>query len=372
MIPWASPVAGYRAHRAEIERAITRVLESGNYILGGEVEAFEDAFARYCGARYGVGVGSGTDALVLALKALGVEPGDEVITVSHTALATVAAVIAVNATPVLVDVDSLFYTIDPTAIEAAITPKTKAIVAVHLYGQPADLDAIKILADRYRLALIEDCAQATGALHRGRRVGSIGHVGCFSFYPTKNLGAIGDAGMVVTNDPNVAAAVRALRQYGWNERRETKSTGINSRLDPVQAAVLNVKLPHLDSQNARRAAAAEHYAQAFAGACMGLPAQRPDTRHAYHLYVVQCAAREQMQKALASSGIATAVHYPLPAHLHAGYSERVTVPKAGLPITEKLARTVLSLPLYPELGEEDIAAVIAAVLRICDGCGRRK
>lgn len=371
MIPWTSPVAQYRAHRAEVDAAIARVLDNGAYVLGDEVEAFEEVFARFCGSRHAVGVGNGTDALILSLRALGVGAGDEVITVSHTALATVAAVLAANATPVLVEVDPVFYTIDPAALESAITSATKAIVAVHLYGQAVDLNAVKSIADRHGLILIEDCAQAAGASYRGRRVGGIGHVGCFSFYPTKNLGAIGDAGMVVTNDAAVAEGVRRLRQYGWNGRRETHAIGVNSRLDPIQAAILNVKLPHLPSDNERRAAIAARYGKALAGCELDLPMVRPDTEHAFHLYVVKCDGRDRLQSDLAAHGVGTSVHYPVPAHLHGGYAERVVVPRSGLPISEGLAKTVLSLPLFPELDDGDIDRVIEGVL-LCRGRTRRR
>lgn len=367
MIPWASPLAQYRAGRAHIDAAIARVLESGTYILGEEVEAFEHAFSNYCGVKWGVGVGSGTDALVLALRAAAIGQGDEVITVSHTALATVAAVIAANATPVLVDVDPVFYTIEPAFIEAAITPRTKAIIAVHLYGQSADLDPIKTIADRHGLLLIEDCAQAAGGSYHGRRLGGIGHVGCFSFYPTKNLGAIGDGGMVVTGDSNLAERVRRLRQYGWNERRETESVGSNSRLDPIQAAILNAKLTHLDADNARRAAIAGRYHARLANSGLGLPSARPNTQNAYHLYVVTSDRRDRLRSELAARGVGTSVHYPKPAHRHEGYAEHLIVPRAGLPVSEELARTVLSLPMYPELSDTDVDCAIESVLTLCNG-----
>ncbi len=224
VIPWASPLAQYRAHQAPIQSAIDRVLDSGTYILGAEVEAFESAFAEYCGGGHAVGVASGTDALILALKALGIGPGDEVITVSHTAVATVAAILAVGATPVLVDVDEVYLTLDPAALDRAATPRSKAVIAVHLYGQAADLDPILSFARERKLALIEDCAQACGGRYRGRRLGSIGDIGCFSFYPTKNLGAIGDGGMVLTREPKIAERVRRLRQYGWDDGRQTRET----------------------------------------------------------------------------------------------------------------------------------------------------
>ncbi|MEA2992552.1 MAG: hypothetical protein QOD40_1472, partial [Alphaproteobacteria bacterium] len=267
---------------------MTRVLEGGNYVLGGEVETFERTFADYCGVAHAAGVGNGTDALILALKALDVGQGDEVITVSHTAVATAAAIVATGATPVLVDIDETYYTLDPAKIEEAVTPRSKAIVAVHLYGQAADMDAIVTIGKRHGVRVVEDCAQATGGSYRGKRIGSFGDVACFSFYPTKNLGAIGDGGMVITADASLAARVRCLRQYGWDEARQTREAGLNSRLDPLQAAILGVKLPHLDADNARRAAIARRYHDAFAGLPITLPVARENASHVYHLYVVAC------------------------------------------------------------------------------------
>ena len=361
MIPWASPVAQYRAHKDEIQDAIDRVLESGVYVLGDEVENFERAFAAHCGVTHAVGVASGTDALILALRAVGIATGEEVITVSHTAIATIAAIVAGGAKPVLVDVDETSYTIDPARIEAAIGPRTKAIIAVHLYGRPADLDAIGAIARSRGLRLVEDCAQATGARHGERRVGSIGDIGCFSFYPTKNLGAIGDAGMITTNDAALAKRVRQFRQYGWNETRETDDIGVNSRLDPLQAAILRVKLPHLDADNARRAAIARRYARGLAGLPLALPASDNAAQHVYHLYVLACEDRDALAAHLSKQGVGWAIHYPVPAHRHRGYAERTRIPEAGLPVTERLAGRILSLPIYPELTDGDADRTIAAV-----------
>ena len=361
MIPWASPAAQYRAHKDEIQGAITRVLEGGAYVLGGEVESFERAFADYCGVAHAVGVGSGTDALILALRSLGIGRGDEVVTVSHTALATIAAVIATGATPVLVDVDAGTYTIDPATIEEALTPKTRAIIAVHLYGHPADLNALGAIVKRHKLHLIEDCAQAAGARYRTHCVGSIGDIACFSFYPTKNLGAIGDAGLVMTVDPALAARVRRLRQYGWNEARDTEEVGINSRLDPLQAAVLAAKLPHLDLDNRSRADIAARYAQGLAGLPIVLPAARDECVHVYHLYVIACDERQALMDHLHRRGVGCAIHYPVPVHLQNGYAERVHVPERGLAATEHLAQRIVSLPIYPELTDAEVDIVIAAI-----------
>jgi dTDP-4-amino-4,6-dideoxygalactose transaminase len=361
MISWASPGAQYLAHRDEIQAAISRVLESGLYILGEEVESFESAFANYCGAGHAVGVGSGTDALILALKALDIGPGDEVVTVSHTALATAAAIIATGATPVLIDVDPNYYTLDPAGLEKAVGPRTRAVIAVHLYGQPADMDAISAIAGHHGLKVIEDCAQATGARYCDQHVGSIGDVSCFSFYPTKNLGAIGDGGMVTTRDGALASRVRRLRQYGWDGTRETESVGVNSRLDSLQAAILNVKLAHLDADNVRRRVIAQRYNDALADLPLALPRERQQTSHAYHLYVIACDDRDGLRTHLSRQQIGSAVHYPTPVHGHRGYVERSRIPDGGLPVTDRLVRQILTLPLHPELSEGDCDSIVAAV-----------
>jgi dTDP-4-amino-4,6-dideoxygalactose transaminase len=363
LIPWASPLADYRMHRQPIQDAINRVLESGTYILGEEVASFERAFADYCGGGHAIGVGSGTDALILALRALGLGSGDEVITVSHTALATIAAILAVGATPVLVDVDETFMTLDPAAIEGATTSRSKAVIAVHLYGQAADLDAVMQTTLQRGLWLIEDCAQAAGGGHRGRRLGSVGDIGCFSFYPTKNLGAIGDGGMILTRDAKLAERARRLRQYGWNDARETSEAGLNSRLDPVQAAILNAKLPHLDAHNSRRAEIAALYNKLLAGLSLCFPTQRPDSSHAYHLYVLRCQERDKLRAHLAADHIGTAVHYPTPVHRQPGYTEHVVVPARGLPVTEELAGRIISLPIYPALSNDEIERVARSIRR---------
>jgi dTDP-4-amino-4,6-dideoxygalactose transaminase len=366
-IPWASPLAQYRAHQAPIHEAINRVLDSGTYILGTEVQSFERAFANFCGSDHAVGVGSGTDALILALRSLGIGPGDDVITVSHTAVATVAAILACGATPVLVDVDPAYYTIDPVGIARAVTSASKAIIVVHLYGQPADLDAIVDITGRRGLAIIEDCAQAAGGRHRGRRLGTIGDVGCFSFYPTKNLGAIGDGGLVLTSDAKIAERVRRLRQYGWDEARETHEAGLNSRLDPLQAAILQAKLPHLDPDNKRRGALASLYNAALANLPLQVPATERDRDHVYHLCVVRSADRDRLQAHLAAEAISTAVHYPTPVHRQPGYAERVVIPPHGLPVTEDLAGQILSLPIYPGLSDDQANRVAQSIRHYYEG-----
>jgi dTDP-4-amino-4,6-dideoxygalactose transaminase len=365
VIPWASPLAQYRAHQTPIQSAINRVLDSGTYILGAEVEAFETAFAEYCGGGHGVGVASGTDALILALKALDIGAGDEVITVSQTAVATVAAILAVGATPVLVDIDEVYFTLDPAALQAAVTSRSKAVIAVHLYGQAADLDGILSLARRHQLAVIEDCAQACGGRYGGKRLGAIGDIGCFSFYPTKNLGAIGDGGLVFSVEAKIAQRVRRLRQYGWNEAREPNEPGLNSRLDPLQAAILNAKLPHLDAHNSRRVDIAAIYDERLAGLPLHLPTVRPDSDHAYHLYVLGCEERDRdrLRTHLAADHIGTAVHYPVPVHREPGYAERVVVPAGRLPVTDGLVSRIISLPIYPGLSDEDVARVTRSIRR---------
>jgi len=362
-IPWASPLAQYRAHQVPIQSAINRVLESGDYILGEEVAAFERTFAAYCGVEHSVGVGSGTDALILALRALGIGPNDEVITVSHTAVATVAAVLAIGATPVLVDVDPVSYTIDPARIAEAITRRTKAIIPVHLYGQPAEMTAIAAIAEQHELCVVEDCAQAAGALHRGRRVGGLGDLAAFSFYPTKNLGGVGDGGMVITHDADLASRVRRLRQYGWDQSRNTHEIGLNSRLDPLQAAILHAKLPQLTAENARREAIAHRYNNALADLPLVTPAATAEDTHVYHLYVVRCADRERLRTHLAAEQIGSAVHYPVPVHRQAGYAEKIVMPKDGLPATERLAGEVLSLPIYPQLSNDAVDRIAGSIRR---------
>ena len=286
MILCSNPKAQYLEHQAEIDEAIAHVLEKGRYILGEEVLAFEEEFATYIGVDHGIGVGNCTDAIHLALRACGIGIGDEVITVSHTAVATVAAIELAGATPVLVDIEPDFYTIDPGQLQKAISPKTKAIIPVHLYGQSADLEAVLKIAKQHNLRVIEDCAQATGALYKNRRIGSFGDLACFSFYPTKNLGAIGDGGMIVCNESKLAKKVKCLREYGWDESRISQFAGVNSRLDELQAAVLRVKLPYLDEDNSKRRKLAKLYDQGLSG--LLLPKIRAEAIPVYHLYEARC------------------------------------------------------------------------------------
>ena len=361
MILCANPRRQYLARKDEIDDAVMRVLNQGRYILGEEVKALESEFAAYIGVEYGIGVGSGTEGLHLALKACGIGVGDEVITVSHTAVATVAAIEQAGATPVLIDIEPDFFTIDSRKIATVITPKTKAIILVHLYGQAVDLDPILEIAGENDLKVIEDCAQAHGATYKGRRVGSYGDLACFSFYPTKNLGALGDGGMVVTDQPELAHRVRLLREYGWEERHISLLPGWNSRLDEVQAAILRIKLRYLDQDNTARVCIAAMYRDGLKG-CGGisLPTYRQEAGHVYHLYVVRAPRRDALKQHLKDKGIAALIHYPVPVHHHPAYRGRLAG-RENLMETERAAPEVLSLPIYPELKKKDIQAVIEAV-----------
>lgn len=360
MILCSNPQAQYLAHKDDIDAAISRVLNKGWYILGEESQAFEAEFASYIGVAHAIGVGSGTEALQIALEACRIGPGDEVITVAHTAVATVSAIESVGATPVLVDIASDSYTLDPSRLEAAITPRTKAIIPVHLYGQPADLDPILEITRLHGLRVIEDCAQAHGATYKTRRVGTFGDIACFSFYPTKNLGAIGDGGAVVTNDSQLAERAVLLRQYGWADRYISSIPGGNSRLDELQAGILRVKLPHLDADNEARARLAKTYDEGLSGIGLKLPSRRSDVQHVYHLYVVRSPRRDDLRSFLKSRQIGALVHYPLPVHLQPAYVSRLRG-SDDLPETERAAREVLSLPIYPELSESQVQKVISEI-----------
>jgi dTDP-4-amino-4,6-dideoxygalactose transaminase len=360
VIPCTDPLAQYLAHKDEIDAAIAKTLASGWYILGDEVAAFEADFARWLGTDHAVGVGNGTEALHLAMRAIGVGPGDEVITVAHTAVATVAAIEMAGAVPVLVDIAPDFYTLDPAQLERAITPKTKAVIPVHLYGQSAELTPILEIARAHGVKVIEDCAQAHGATYHGRRLGALGDLGCFSFYPTKNLGAIGDGGMVVTSDPALAERVRLLRQYGWADRYISSIAGVNSRLDVIQAAILRVKLRYLDADNAARRRLAQRYDTLLRDAGLRLPQIRAGAEHVYHLYVVRSPRRDQLLGHLKAAGVSALIHYPMPVHRQPAYVNRL---RGGdsLPVTDRVAGEVLSLPMYPELAERDVVRVADAI-----------
>ena len=360
MILCSNPHAQYEAHKGQLDAAIQRVLDKGMYVLGEEVDKFEAEFSEYIGTSHSIGVGSGTEALHLALAASGVGSGDEVITASHTAVATVAAIELAGATAVLVDIEPGYYTMDPQKVEAGITSRTKVVLPVHLYGQPAQLEAILEVAKKHSLLVIEDCAQAHGAKYKGRRVGSWGDIGCFSFYPTKNLGALGDGGMVVTNDPGVAERLRLLREYGWSERYVSHVRGWNSRLDEIQAAVLRVKLRYLDEDNTNRVHLAKLYDAGLKGIGLSLPQTLEETTHVYHLYVIRSPRRNELLKFVKERGIGALVHYPVPVHLQPAYKESCTGHES-LPETERVAQEVLSLPIYPELSEIELQTVIEAI-----------
>ncbi len=360
MILCANPAAQFQSHKAEIEAAVLNVMRGNRYILGGEVQELEGEFASFIDSRFAVGVANGTDALELAMRALGIGVGDEVITVSHTAVATVAAIEECGATPVLVDVDPVYFTLNADQLPEVLTSRTKAVIAVHLYGQAADLEAIGRFCGENDLALIEDCAQAHGARWQGRRVGSIGRIGCFSCYPTKNLGAIGDAGLVTTSDEELAGKVRMLREYGWRERYISDLPGRNSRLDELQAAILRVKLRHLDEDNAKRQWLAAHYSSRIAGLALELPAVRRLSDHVYHLYVVRTGHRQAVVDSLKAQDIHAGVHYPLPIHLQPAYKGRVRT-ASSMAVSERLSGEVLSLPMYPELSTEMVDLVTVAL-----------
>ncbi|MFC1764324.1 DegT/DnrJ/EryC1/StrS family aminotransferase [Planctomycetota bacterium] len=360
MIPCSNPKAQYQTHQSEIDKAVTRVLHSGWYILGQEVEAFEKEFARYIGVPHGIGVGSGTAALHLALATCGVGQGDEVITVSHTAVATVSAIVSTGATPVFVDIEPDYYTIDPAAIKTAITAQTRAIVVVHLYGQAADLTPILKIAKENDLRVIEDCAQAHGAKYQNKRVGAYGDVACFSFYPTKNLGALGDGGMMVTSNQKLADKAMLLRQYGWSERFVSQLHGWNTRLDEIQAAVLRVKLKYLDQDNAKRIALAEGYTQALSRLNdIILPKHRASSTHVSHQYVLRTPYRDKLLTHLRENKIGAAIHYPVPVHEQPAY--QCFRQARDLHHTVNAVKEILSLPMYPELSSESAKCVTDTV-----------
>ena len=368
MIPQCNPKAGYLAHKTEIDAAIARVLNSGWYILGEEVEAFEQEFAAWLGIAHAVGVANGTDAIELALRAAGIGGGDKVATVSHTAVATVAAIRRHGALPVFVDVDPDYYTMSPSSLEAALdrVPDIKAVVVVHLYGQMADMTAIFDVARKHDLTVIEDCAQAHGAMLDGCKAGTRGDFGCFSFYPTKNLGALGDGGAIVTNDSSMTERLRALRQYGWDEMRLSQFDGVNSRLDEVQAAILRVRLQGLNDDNAKRQRIAAAYRSGLEGvASITLPSERESCEHAYHQFVIRCKNRKAVVEALAQSQIGCAIHYPQPVHRQAAYADARFTP-VSLKHTEEIVTGILSLPIYPELPLPDVEQVVVAIRKHVD------
>ena len=359
-IPLIDLVAQYRAIQPEIDKAIRQVLVSGRFILGPNVEALEQEVAAYLGVKHAVGMASGTDALVLGLRALGIGPGDEVIVPTYTFFATAEAVMLLGATPVFVDIEPDTYCLDVQQVAERITARTKAVIPVHLYGHPADMTPLLELAQAYGLKVIEDNAQAFGAEYGGHKTGSLGDVGCLSFFPSKNLGAYGDGGMVTTNDGEVAERVRMLRTHGWRKKYYPEVTGYNSRLDELQAAILRVKLRHLDGWNERRRDLASRYTERLSGLGLGVPCEVPQARHVYHLYIIRVKGRDRVQQYLKEAGIASGVYYPQPLHLMKtcrplGFKE------GDFPVAEQASRETLAIPLYPEMSEEQLQEVVAAL-----------
>lgn len=369
-VPYLDLKAQYYSIRAEISGALSAVLDRTAFAGGPFVEQFERRFASFCGCKSAVGVSSGTSALWLALRALGIERGDEVITTPNTFIATAEAISSCGATPVFVDIDEQTYTMDPTLLEAAITPRTKAVIPVHLYGQPVDMVPVLDIARRHGLYVVEDACQAHGAEYKGHRAGSLGHAGCFSFYPGKNLGAYGDAGAVVTNDLDLADTVRLLRDHGQREKYHHLKVGWNARMDGFQGAILNVKLKYLAQWNEARRRHALSYRRFLTDtAAIALPVEADYAKHVYHIYAVRTRDRDALLKELAREGIGCGIHYPIPVHLQKAY-ECLGYPKGSFPIVERCANEIISLPMFPELTVPQIEKVARAVLSFI-GSGRR-
>jgi dTDP-4-amino-4,6-dideoxygalactose transaminase len=361
MIPFSDPSASYKSHKGEIDQAIRRVLDSGWYVLGQEVESFEQEFAYFHDPDFhATGVGNGTDAIALALRCLELGEGDQVITVSHTAVATVAGIEQVGCSPAFADIDLLTRCICPDSLEARISERTKAIMPVHIYGQACPMERILEIARRHDLPVIEDCSQAHAAEIHEKKVGTFGDLATFSCYPTKNLGAIGDGGIVLCGDPGKAERLKRLRQYGWGNARESLHRGVNSRLDELQAAILRVKLTHLQTDNEKRRRLADLYDNLLEDLPITLPHRNTDELHAMHLYVVEYDDRDGLMKHLKEQGIGLGLHYALPVHKHRAYAERISGAE-DLPNTEAFYRKNLSLPLYPELGVRSIEQIAGAV-----------
>ena len=367
-VPQADPGAGYRAHKEEIDAAALRALGSGWYILGKEGETFEREYAAWQGQKRAVGCANGTDALALTLRGMGIGPGSTVVTVSHTAVATVAAIEMTGATPLLVDIDPDTFTMDADELVAVLDdpppglPPIRAIIPVHLYGQACDLDPMLAACRAHGVMLIEDCSQAHGATLTGRKVGTMGDAACFSLYPTKNLGALGDGGVLTTDDEALADRIGAIRQYGWKERYISDGVGVNSRLDEIQAAILRVKLNYLDAGNARRQAIAAAYDEALAGTRYAPPIRREGSGHVFHQYVLRVPERAALMARLRAEGVATAIHYPSPVHLQPAYRGRTPLGPAGCAETARAAAEVMSLPMFPELTDAQVGHV-CTVLR---------
>ena len=359
MIPCTDPSAQFLRYQDEIQSAINRVLFSNRYILGTEVAALEEEFSAYIDTPYCVGLANGTDALEIALRSLDIGFGDEVVTVSHTAVATVAAVEAAGATPKMVDIDPLFYTIDPACLQSAITSKTKAVIAVHIYGQPCEIDLISNICKANGIYLIEDVSQAHGSLYKGKKLGSFGDVSCFSCYPTKNLGAIGDAGLLLTPHEGIYQKAKMIREYGWLDRK-SMIKGRNSRLDEIQAAILRVKLRYLDESILQRRQISNFYQQNLPCSQLHLPDERPHSYHSFHLYVIKCEMRDDLASFLQKNGIQTGIHYPVPVHSQPAYNSP-DYTCGNLTVTESLSKQILSLPMYPELSLDNASLICNAV-----------
>lgn len=365
-VPFLDLKAQYRSIKPEIDAAIQKILDTTQFVLGDEVAAFEKEFAAYGGAAQGIAVNSGTSALHLAMLAAGIGPGDEVITVPNTFVATVAAVRYTGARPVLVDIDPVRYTMDPARVEAAIGPRTKALLPVHLYGQPADMDPILEIARRRGLLVIEDAAQAHGARYKGRPVGSLGDLACFSFYPGKNLGAYGEGGIVLTSNDEYAKKIRMLRDWGAEKKYHHVLAGYNYRMEGMQGAILRVKLRYLESWTEARRAHAARYGTLLADCGVGIPVEAADARHVWHVYAVRTREREAVMKALGEQGIQTGIHYPIPVHLQPAYADAAYA-RGSFPLAEKASDEVTSLPMFPELTEEQMQLVAGALRRLPHG-----
>lgn len=359
-IPLVDLRAQYQTLKDEILPALEDVLENMHLFLGPQVRNFEKEFAKYSECQYGIGVSSGTDALILALRACGIGVGDEVITVSHTFFATIEAIALVGAVPVFVDIDPQTYTLDWHQLEKAITPRTRAILPVHLYGHPAEMQPIMEIARRYNLRVIEDASQAHGACYQGQRVGSFGDIGCFSLYYSKNLGAYGESGICVTNDAQLAEEIHLLRDHGSKIRYQHEVMGVNGRLDEMQAAILNVKLKYLDRWNEARQQHARAYSVLLQDFSLVMPAQKSDSTHVYYVYAIQVENRDQIRQALDNEGIGTGIHFPVPSHLQPA-CKQYGYTKGMLPVTEAVAERILSLPMYPELTDEQLETVVHAL-----------
>ena len=359
MILCSNPSEQFKSYQSEIEQAVLSVMRSKSYILGEQVTLLEKEFAKYIGTSSAIGVANGTDAIEISLRALNIGHGDEVITVSHTAVATVAAIEATGAKAVLIDVEKQFYTLNPIHLQQALSKNTKAVVAVHLYGNAADLEPVQTFCNANNLFLIEDASQAHGAKYNGKRLGSIGDIGCFSCYPTKNLGAIGDAGLVTTNNPDLASRVRMIREYGWNER-VSMLPGRNSRLDELQASILRIKLKYLDSDNQKRRNIAKFYYDHLSHLPIVLPEIHPSVEPVFHLFVIQVERQKKLLDFLKEEGILAGVHYPFPVHLHPAYRSRIIKSK-DMSVTESIIKKIISLPIYPELSNDETLSIVNSV-----------